>query len=151
MIDPPHRHRRKRSRARLWIGVTLASVLAGGALLLSIQDAPTGVGSSLALARDPHRFDSSADAAVSFTEVASLLFDDARTCVKERGEAHPSCEARLAGIAYAQVMAVTALRCTQPDLFEARVALIDYLERTERVDADPTAALPEVPVVPRCT
>lgn len=138
------------SRRQAVLGLGALALVGGGIAVAALAPEPSPVGAALLVARDQERFDSSAEAAEGFAEVASGLLDDGRECVDRLGSRHPACEARLAGVAFAQVMAVAALDCTQPAIFDARIALVDYLEATARMGENPTAIPPPVHPIPTC-
>jgi hypothetical protein len=128
------------------IAVVLVAIAAGLAVARA-EDGHDGVGGAVDLAEDQARFESSSEAGETFALIASLLLDDARACVDDRSDVHPRCVALSEGAAYVQAVAVAAVRCTGPGVFELRTRTLEYLRAIEGAD---DATRPPVAAIPSC-
>jgi hypothetical protein len=76
--------------------------------------------------------------------------DDARACAAERSLEHARCVALSEAAAYAQTVAVAAVTCTAPGVFEMRTRTLEHLRAIERMDVEPNAERPPIADIPRC-
>ena len=134
----------RRARWLLAAGV-LAALAAGGVALASGRSEPAGAGGALHLAEDAARFESSGEAADTFARIAGLLIDDARRCADEGAPGHARCVALAGAAAYVQAVAVEALRCTAPGVFELRTWTLDLLLAVERGQDGPPSPVAPIP------
>ena len=114
------------------------------------DDDHEGVGGAVGLAEDRSRFDSSIKAGDTFALMASVLLDDARACAAARSIQHPRCVALSQAAAYVQTVAVAAVTCTGPGVFELRSRALTYLRAIERVGDTEDAERPPVADIPSC-
>lgn len=137
-------------RSRVLIVVAALLVVGAVAAVLLRDGAEEGVGDALGIAEDEGRFASSVQAGDTFALIAGIVLDDARTCVAERSRDHAHCIARSEAAAYVQAVAVTAVDCTAPGIFELRRRTAEYLRAVEAVEDVEDAERPPVPAIPSC-
>jgi hypothetical protein len=128
------------------IAIAVAVAVAVAVTLIRSEDPHEGLGGAVGLAEDPTRFDSSTEAGDTFAMIASVLLDDARACVASRSAEHPRCVALSEAAAYVQSVAVTAVTCTGPGVFELRERTLEYLRAIERSDESTRPPVARIPV-----
>ena len=122
-------------------------VLAVGVIAVALR----GDGSSAAAiarqaAEDDGRFGTTAEAAQTFLHISEVLATEAEHCDRDETRPRRECRSYFGAAAYARVASVGVVRCSRPELFDARQAMKGYLRQLED---DPAAAT--VPPPPRCT
>ena len=127
------------------IAIAVALVAAVSAALALGDGDDEGIGTAVDLAEDAARFDSSAEAGDTFALIAGELLNDARACVAERSPEDPRCIALSEAAAYVQTVAVAAVRCTAPGVFEMRERTLEHLRAIERMDGEARPPIAEVP------
>ena len=131
------RRRRVRHRLRrVAVGVAVALLAGCGG------DSSSGIERAQDLIADDDRFGTPNEAAESFARVAELLLEEGRRCTN-------ACDGILAAAAWVQFVAIDVLPCRQPDVHDARVAVLDHLAAVQHaIDAGTRA--PAVPRLPAC-
>ena len=104
----------------------------------------TGITSALAVLDDESRFTTTRNAADAFLEASTILQE---SCAEHEGDL--GCEAVLQAAAYTQVLSFQITGCTQPDVYDARQALLRYLSEVDRLEDTDTAG-PDPPSLPEC-
>jgi hypothetical protein len=136
---------------RLIVIVVLLALVAGLAVVVAGQLRPSPLSKAEHLVGQDSRFSNGPRAGAAFADVSRIMLADASSCARHRSAADRRCAARYSAAAFTSVSAFVLVGCTQPNVYQARRALLAQLHGIATVDRrHGVAQPPAVPPVPVC-